>query len=239
MTLSATPTLPAARTAAADPAPAVAVCSLHGGAGASTLAALLVHAHGAPAVLADVGGVGASLWERHASGVSLADAAEELGRTGALSRSLAAQTPEQITVIAGPPAVLPDCDVAAGMQAILTQAADRHRLVVVDCGTGQHPAQAAALSLCDRVVWVADLDAVTVGRINASLRAVQDLSPVRQYVAARGRLRRTAAQELQRVATEILAPIALLEPVADTTDLGAAAEQAGVGLDALLGELLR
>ncbi len=234
---------PAANVMHAQPpvvlAPTVAVCGLHGGAGASTVALMLAHAQGAPTLLCDVGGPTSSLWA-HAPGVmSLADAADEIGRTGALSAPLIVQASDGLSVVSAPPSPLPSADVSQGMSLILQQAAGRHELVVCDCGTLTHAAQVTTLTLCDRVVWVVDLAVASVARARAALLATPADAPVRQYIAARGVTGRAARRELSDLAAALNAPIALIEPIASQNDLDAAIEQAGIGFDHLFSEIRR
>ena len=220
-------------------APTVAVCGLHGGAGASTVALMLAHAQGSPTLLCDVGGPTSSFWE-HAPGViSLADAAAEIGRTGALSAPLFIQAPDGVSVVSAPPSPLPAADVSQGMSLILQQAAGRHELVVCDCGTLTHPAQVTALTLCDRVVWVVDLSVASVARATASLLAAPADAPVRQYIAARGVTGRASRRELSDLAAALNAPVALIEAITSRNDLDDAIEQAGIGFDHLFSEIRR
>lgn len=236
--MSATASITAPSAPATTVAPIVAVVGLHGGAGTSTVAALLAYASAGRAALCDVGGPTATLWRRADSGHSLAAAADALARD-ALQPPLAVQGPGETTVVAGRPQLLPGHDVTEGMRTILGQAATRHALVLVDCGCRSHPAQASALALCDQVVWVADLTVIAIDQITAVLSAGHDGAPARQYIAARGAAGRSHLKDLRRVASESVAPIALLEDVGDGRDLDQASVDAGMGLDALIAEITR
>ena len=151
-------------------APLVAVCGLHGGAGTTTLAALLAeHAaaaspagrvlavEGEPRAGELAGRLGA------ASEWSLARLAAARGSDDPAADAPVVQRADGLRVLAS---AGPDLAVAGAgeLAAVLAEARAAHALCVVDAGTVRQPAAEAAMAGADVVVWVADparLDAAT------------------------------------------------------------------------------
>ena len=140
-------------------APLVAVCGLHGGAGATTLTALLAEhaaaaspAGGVLAVEGDARAGQLALRLGAASELSLAQLATERGLDPGVP---VAQRSDGLRVLA---AAGPDLAAAGAstLARVLAEARAAHALCVVDAGCVRHPAAEPVLAGADVVVWVAD-----------------------------------------------------------------------------------
>ena len=196
----------------------VAVCGLAGGAGTTSLAALLASQAASeaerPVLLADLGGPGATLatYIGQGSPRTLLGAAEALA-LGRLGGSLFATLGPRLRLLAGEPDF--DCEGSEGLVELLAQAREVHELTVIDCGTLQRPAEREVLGLASHVLWLATPEAVASGRAEAGLRAAAALAPQRGVLAIRGRAGRLRARarpwaELAERFSLALAPLAEL-----------------------------
>jgi hypothetical protein len=192
-------------------APLVAVCGLHGGAGATTLTALLAeHAAAAsPAgrVLALEGDARAGQLAMRlgaASGLSLAQLATERGSDPGVP---VAQRSDGLRVLA---AAGPDLATAGAstLARVLAEARAAHGLCVVDAGCVRHPAAEPVLAGADVVVWVSDPDRLTPAPFASPLvRPARGARWVLALVATNGR--RTGPRLPRALRDELAAVVAL------------------------------
>jgi hypothetical protein len=200
--------------------PLVAVCTLCGGAGASTLTYLLAHStaveaddHSLPVLALDAGGTtaGLSLYCRAASARSLAELAEDIRTGRRASTQMFTTTAGGVRLIATAPRLQPDVEPAV-LSRILNDAREAHRMTVVDCGTLALPAQRVVLELATHVVWM--LPATDHGLQRARLSPRCEMPPDALEVlvarndpsAKRAPVRALAALAEERRATLVLMP---------------------------------
>jgi len=231
----------------ADPpagCPLVAVAGVCGGAGTTTVAYLTAIAAGEATTdaiaVGDLGGPGATLAElagadpgRSLSG--LADAAAAHAPTADRLFDRAAGPGPR--VLAGRPAVREATD-RAGLDRVLAELRRAHSLAVVDCGVPDDDGARQVLDRATHLLWVLPATAHGVRRGRALLDLFPAAADRRELLVARHQADagRPAVDGLKALAGERGAPLVLLPEVGDlaTGDVRAAAERAGVGLDAIL-----
>jgi MinD-like ATPase involved in chromosome partitioning or flagellar assembly len=218
--------------------PLVAVCATRGGAGASTVAALLGVAaarESAGAVLAcDAGGptAGLSLQLGVGSALTLCELAEAMADGMPPSGAVFARGPNGLRVVASGPRFRPSAE-AEGLELTLAQARAAHALTLVDCGTLGREAEQLCLSQATHVVWVADASPAGAEAAERFLRLVRPLD-AREAVIVRSKVRahRPPFRRLARLAASRGGPLVLLPelsaPIAEDPD--AALERAQTGL---------
>jgi Flp pilus assembly CpaE family ATPase len=227
--------------------PLLAVCGLHGGAGASTLAyltALAAARRGNGAVLvADTGGPTAGI--SHYAGVqaprSLTNAAEHV-QAGLPAGQLIATTRDGLRVLATAPKLNTTCS-RESVELLLEHARERYTLTVIDCGTLAREADQIALAGATHVAWILSATAAAVNRGRQLLDAIPPHRSGREILVARHepRDRRRALRELRELASGRHAPLILLPSVSGPArgDASAALETAQVPLQAILGAVRR
>jgi hypothetical protein len=228
-------------------APLLAVCGVCGGAGASTISALIASAAAAHGhvLVADTGGPSGGLSAR--TGVqtpwSLPEAAELLVRDPDLARSLwfsERTEPYERRIVAAAPAQLSPTDPTRLERLLEILRHDlHHALVVIDCGTLQHPHGLQTLRAATHVAWVLpDTDrglahARALHTLIAPRPAARELILARRDPAAPS----TSLRTLARLANARHAPLVHLPILPD--DPRRARIVAQVALQAILGALRR
>jgi Flp pilus assembly CpaE family ATPase len=169
--------------------PAVAICGLCGGAGASTLAYTLAAAaayRSTRSVFAcETSGItgGLALYARAQPGLSLTEAANQVA-TGTPPSGLVVSSPELVCVLGSRPALAERCD-PDGAERILSEARAGGGLVVLDCGTGDHEVDRVALSASSHVLWVIPATASGIARGEHALKLLAEFARGRQALVAR------------------------------------------------------
>jgi Flp pilus assembly CpaE family ATPase len=142
----------------------VSVCGLHGGAGTTTVAALLATTiaarHRTPVLLCDTdpcaGDLALSLGA--CSELSLAQVANAIDAGHRPTQPLWAEPRDHLRLMARPPE---RCDAARRktVSRVLADAGTAHAMVIVDAGRLTSPAALGALHVSDAVVWTLDATA--------------------------------------------------------------------------------
>ena len=173
----------------------IAVCGLNGGAGTTTLAALLAleeaRGEGPPVLLCDLGGPAAALASYFgARSPRGALAAAEAFDQGRLNGSLFVSVGARLRLIACEPEL--DGDESPSLAGLLAQAREAHGATVVDCGTLQRACERELLGLASHVVWVTSAEAIAAGRAEERLFAAGSASPSQGVLAIRAQRKRLA-----------------------------------------------
>lgn len=245
-------------TAAVDPAPSpaetrrsgplLAVCGLCGGAGASTLAALVAqHVSGdaeLPVLVCDTGGPtgGLAAYLGAQSANSLPGLANAIAGHEPLAGGLFADGGNGLRFIARGPQLDGDGD-AQGLARVLADARRAHRLTVVDCGTLARRADRQAFACATHVAWIVPVTAGAVARGRRLLELVPSVPERRELLIARrdGEAPKAPLTQLRALAGARGAPLVLLPHVDEPHDPGTRphADAASLALDAIASELTR
>ncbi len=227
----------------------VAVCSVRGGAGATTVAYLLARsaarAGEGPALVCDLGGVAAGLAEYAGveSPSTLPALANAVGGRDEPPEGAFAHGGDGLRVLARQPRFERPVD-TADLVELLRQSRQAHRLTVVDCGVPGGSREEIVLAAATHVIWV--LPATAAGARRA--RRLLGLFPVdperAEVVVAREDPTvesRSQTEELGGIAAERCAPLVLMPHVPDLGTHGpeAGLEAAAISLDAIRGVLNR
>lgn len=226
--------------------PLLAVCGLCGGAGASTLAALVARAAAEerrePVLVCDSGGPtgGLAAYVHAESPRSLAGLANAIGAHEALADGLFADAGPGLRVLATRPQLDTAVD-AYGLTRILRAAREAHALTVVDCGVPGTAADVQVLAAATHVAWVLP---ATAGGIRRAER-VLGLFPMgaRELLVARHEAAGRAAPvaELTELAATRDAPLVLMPHLPDLAErpTAEALDAARLSLDAIAMALRR
>ena len=254
------PSLPATRTARRETSsprcslgfhtpggPLLAIVSLCGGAGASTLTALTsaqaARESRAPILAVDTGGPHAALhtYAGARSALSLAAAAAYVENGQRPPSGLLAGATNNLRVIAAKPE--PDQPLAsAGVLRIIGDAVAKHGLTVIDCSNGTRPIDRLALESATHIAWVLPATASGVERAAGTLDALPVGPHGREVIVARRDQSGRAAplSDIADIADEREATLALMPHVPDLAEspLGDSLSAAAPVL-AALGTILR
>jgi MinD-like ATPase involved in chromosome partitioning or flagellar assembly len=222
--------------------PALAICSLCGGAGASTLthlvAASAAEVSTAPVLACDAGAVtpGLEIYAEAASGHALAELADCVAAGERPRGAPVAVAEHGLRVLAAGPRPGIDGD-PEGLRRVLADARDAHGLCVFDCGTLARPAQRAAAEASTHIARVVAATLSGVRRARAALDAHTEGLDSRELVVARQDPagRRPPMRELTRLADERAAPLVLFPHLPDLAEaaLDERIETAQLALEAL------
>jgi MinD-like ATPase involved in chromosome partitioning or flagellar assembly len=169
--------------------PAVAICALCGGAGASTLAYTLAAATAQrstqPVFACETSGItgGLALYARAQPRLSLTEAANQVA-AGTPPSGLVVSSPERVRVLGSRPALAERCD-PDGAERILSEARAAGGLLVLDCGTADHDVDRVALLASSHVLWVIPATASGVARGEHALELLAEFARGRQALVAR------------------------------------------------------
>jgi hypothetical protein len=232
----------------AQQCPLVAVCSLCGGAGASTLAYLIARSSAReaeaaePPVLAlDAGGTtgGLSLYSRAMSSRSLAELAGDIRAGRASSTPMFTTDAGGVRLIASIPRLQPEPDLTV-VARILADARQAHRITVADCGTLSLPIERQALEQATHVFWILPATEHGLRRARISLQHAVRPEAVQVVVARHDPSgRRASTRALASLAKERHATLVLMPHVKDLggKSLDGALEVCSVTLQALATKL--
>lgn len=229
------------RVRARTAAPLLAVCGVCGGAGTTTLAAMIAHAAARAGHVLLAGPADLSTVTGTRSPWNLSEACGLLARDPLLACGLwdvASRHPYELRVIAAGAGSWTDHQ-QAHIEASLRLFRSEHTLVVVDCGTLQQDVDRLALSVASHVAWVLPDTARGTCRAGEFLSSIPRRLGLREVVLARRDVTGDAASlgDLKALAATRSAPLVHAPAVAG--DLAVAAGQAEVALQALLGALRR
>jgi MinD-like ATPase involved in chromosome partitioning or flagellar assembly len=228
--------------------PLLAVAALCGGAGASTLAALIGTAAArvsrAPVLVGDTGGPGAAVavYTATAARVSLAAASARLADGGRVAREeLLARGRDGLRVMASGPDLSADGD-AEIVARILADARLAHALTIIDCATMTRPIERLALAHATHILWVVPATVAGVRRAARVLGVIAPDLPAREVLVARHDRaeRRAPIRDLSALAAGRSSALVLMPSIPDLAagEVDAAIEAAQVALQAIA-ELLR
>jgi len=205
--------------------PALAICSLCGGAGASTLthlvAASAARLSNAPVLACDAGAVtpGLEIYAAAACDHSLAELADCVAVGERPPRAPVVIVDHGLRVLAAGPRPGLDGD-PRGLQRVLSDARDAHGLCVLDCGTLARPAQRAAAKASTHLAWLVPATLSGIARARAALRVHSAGLTAHELVVARSDPagRRPPMRELTQVADERAAPLVLFPHIPDLSE---------------------
>jgi MinD-like ATPase involved in chromosome partitioning or flagellar assembly len=225
----------------------LAVCGLCGGAGASTLAYLVVLAaarsHPGSVLVADTGGPtgGLSCYAGVETPRSLAELSEH-ALDGPPTGLVVATGGDGVRVIASGPRFTRAC-AREGIELLLDQARERYPLTVIDCGTLAYEADQIAMASASHVAWVLPATVSGLQRAGRVLDAVTPDPLGNEVLVARHHehARKAPLNELRQLARHRAATLVLLPTLPDITthDVSDALETAQVSLQAIQGVLAR
>lgn len=189
-------------------------------------------------LVCDTGGPtgGLAAYARVSAPRSLPRAANAIAASAALSEGLFAVAESQLRVVASGPDLDEEVD-ERGLDRLLADAREAHRLTVVDCGTLGGAVAARVLAAATHLIWVIPATRSGIRRARPVLELLGIEPERRELVVARRDAsgRRSPVEDLATLAEARAAPLVLMPHVSDLGERDAedGLEAGAVALDAI------